>query len=331
MMAARVLESEYLRWAKLCSHARFNLATSGLANFPLAELPVRLEELELSGPSFYGYEPLQRALAARCGVPVECVVAAVGTSMANHLVMAALLEPGDELLVEHPVYDPLVAVARYLRAEVKWLARRPEDGFRLDPEEVERQIGPRTRLVVLTNLHNPSNVLTGRETLREVGEIARRAGARVLVDEVYLEALFERTPPSAFHLGDPFVVTSSLTKVYGLSGIRCGWILAEPGLAERIWRLVDLFYGIPAHPAERLGVVALAHMDRIAARARGILKPNRRMLNDFLRSRDDLEWLEHDHGTIAFPRLRSGDAGRLVALLRERYETSVVPGSFFGM
>ncbi|HEX2092858.1 MAG TPA: aminotransferase class I/II-fold pyridoxal phosphate-dependent enzyme, partial [Longimicrobiaceae bacterium] len=132
-------------------------------------------------------------------------------------------------------------------------------------------------------------------------------------------------------LGATFVVTSSLTKVYGLSGIRCGWVLAEPALAERIWRLVDLFYGIPAHAAELLSVVALEHMEAVTARARAILEPNRRILNDFLRSRDDLEWLEHDHGTVAFPRLRSGSAERLVALLREKYETSVVPGSFFGM
>jgi aspartate/methionine/tyrosine aminotransferase len=323
--------SEYMRWAKLRSHARFNLAASGVANYPLRELPVRLEELELTGPSFYGYEPLQRALAAKCGVPAECVVAAAGTSMANHLAMAALLEPGDEVLVEHPVYEPIVAVARYLRAGVKPFARRAGDGFRLDPDEVERLAGPRTRMIVLTNLHNPSNVLAGDETLRRVGEVARKVGARVLVDEVYLDALFDRAPRSAFHLGGHFVVTSSLTKVYGLSGIRCGWILAEPALAERIWRLTDLFYSVPAHPAELLGVVALEHLDRIAARARGILEPNRRLLNAFLRSRDDLEWLEHDFGTVAFPRLRSGDAGRFCGLLRERYETSVVPGGFFGM
>src|SRR5918997_6434230 len=218
--ARRVTGSPYQRWAKTRSQARFNLASSGLKNYPLAELPVRLEDLELSGPSWYGYEPLQAALAAKCQVPPECVVAATGTSMANHLVMAALLEPGDEVLIERPAYEPLVAVAQYLGAKVRRFARAFEDGFAVDPGLLERSVSARTRLIVLTNLHNPSGALADEGTLRRVQAVARGVGARVLVDEVYLETLFDEAPRSAFHLGDEFIVTSSLTKVYGLGGLR---------------------------------------------------------------------------------------------------------------
>lgn len=327
--AARVTESVYQQWSKTQSHVRFDLATSGVAHFPLAELPVRLEELELAGPSWYGYPPLQEALAAKCGAPAECVVAATGTSMANHLVMAALLEAGDEVLVESPAYDPLVAVARYLGARVRTFRRRHEEGFRVDPSEVERGVTRRTRLVVLTNLHNPSGAYADERTLARVGEIARGAGARVLVDEVYLGAMFDEAPPTSFRLGPEFVVTSSLTKVYGLGGLRCGWVLADPGLARRLWHLNDLFGVVPAHVAERLSVVALKHLDRIAARSRRLLAENARLLNAFLRTRDDLECAELRRGTVAFPRLRSGEADALCRLLIEKYETSVVPGRFF--
>ena len=323
--------SAYMQWAKTRSQARFNLASSGLVNYPLKELPVTLEDVELSGPSLYGYEPLQRALAAKLDVPLECVVAATGTSMGNHLVMGALLEPGDEILIEQPAYEPLLAVARYLGAEVKSFTRRFEKGFRIEPEEVERALTERTRLVVLTNLHNPSSAYTDEETLTHIGDAARRVGAKVLVDEVYLDALFERAPRSAFHLGQEFIVTSSLTKVYGLSGLRCGWVLADPALAERLWHLNDLFGVIPAHPSERLSVVALAHLEKIAAHARSLLDTNRTLLQAFLRSRDDLEYIEPNYGTVAFPRLRSGDADELCRLLAEKYETSVVPGRFFQM
>jgi aspartate/methionine/tyrosine aminotransferase len=161
--------------------------------------------------------------------------------------------------------------------------------------------------------------------------MARGVGARVLVDEVYLDALFERTPPTAFHLGEEFVVTSSLTKVYGLSGLRCGWILAEPTLAQRLWRLNDLFGVIHAHPAERLSVAALRNLEPIAARSRALLETNGRLLNSFLRTRDDLEYFEHRSGTVSFPRLKAGDVNELCRLLIEKYETSVVPGRFFGM
>lgn len=329
--SARVKSSEYMLWAKTRSQARFNLASSGILNYPLAELPVELSDMELSGPSLYGYEPLQQALAAKNGVPVECVVAATGTSMANHLVMAALLDPGDEVLIEHPAYEPIVAAAQYLRAEVKRFTRRFEDGFRANPDEIRRFMTERTRLVVLTNLHNPSSALTDETTLRAIGDAAREVGAHVLVNELYLDALFDRTPPTAFHLGEQFVVTASLTKVYGLSGLRCGWILAAPDLARRLWQLNDLFGVIPAHPAERLSVVALANIGRIEARSRAILDANRALLNSFLRSRDDLESIEHQFGIVSFPRLKAGDADALCHLLAEKYEMSVVPGRLFGM
>jgi aspartate/methionine/tyrosine aminotransferase len=320
-----------MEWAKLHSNARFNLTVSGLTNLPLTKLPVRLEDLEISVPGGYGYEPLQTRLAKKCGVAPQCVVATTGTSMANHLAFAALLDPGDEILIEHPTYELLLTTAEFLGARVQRFPRRFEEGFRVDPRAIERAMTPRTRLIVLTNLHNPSGMRTDEATLREVGEMARRAGARVLVDEVYLEALFESPTPSAFHLGEHFVVTSSLTKAYGLSGLRCGWILAAPELAERMWRLNDLFGVIAAHPAERLSVIALDHLGEIAGQARSLLAKNRTLLDRFLDSRKDLAAVRPQAGTIVFPRLLRGDVEGFCALLREKYETSVVPGKFFEM
>jgi aspartate/methionine/tyrosine aminotransferase len=326
-----VTGSEYMQWAKTRSGARFNLATSGMIHYPISDLPVALEDIELSGPSWYGYEPLLRALAAKAEADVECVVHATGTSMANHLAMAAIIEPGDEVLIEHPAYDPLIAVARYLGANVKRFARVFENGFRIDLKEIERAVTARTRLIVLTNMHNPTSAMADSLALNEIGEIARDKGARVLVDEVYLEAIFDQPKPYAFHLGNQFVTTSSLTKAYGLSGLRAGWALAEPSLAKKMWRLNDLFGVIPAHTAERLTVIALENLDQIAARAKSLLDRNRPLLNSFLDSRDDIETVKAEFGTVASPRLKSGSVEKLCALLRDKYETSVVPGRFFEM
>jgi DNA-binding transcriptional MocR family regulator len=242
-----------MHWAKTQSRARFNLATSGVGSFPLAELP-RLPALEINGDSKYGYAPLQQAIARKCGVDPDCVVAAAGTSMANHLAMATLIDPGDEVLIEHPAYELLVSAALFLGAQVKRFARAADNGYALDPAVVRRALTAKTKLIVVTNLHNPSGVLTPYAVLREVGDLARSVGAHVLVDEVYLDAVYENTPRTAFQLGPEFIVTNSLTKVYGLSGLRCGWILAQPDLARAMWRLNDLFASIPAHPAELLSV-----------------------------------------------------------------------------
>jgi aspartate/methionine/tyrosine aminotransferase len=330
-MSGRAMSSAYMHWAKTESQARFNLATSGVASYPLAELPVKLEDLELTRPGDYGYGPLQKALAAHCGVAAENVVAAAGTSMANHLAMAAVLQPGDEALVEHPTYELLLATLGYLQADVRRFQRTAESGFALDPAEVERAITPRTKLIVITNLHNPSSALANDAVLREIGSIARRVGARVLVDEVYLEAMFDQAPQSAFRLGPEFVVTSSLTKVYGLSGLRCGWILADAELARRIWLLDDLFDVNAAHVAERLSVIALANFHRIRERARALLEANRTLLNEFIRARADLDVMPLEFGTVAFPRLLTGSVDRFRHLLRDKYDASVVPGAFFEM
>lgn len=331
MTEIRVISSEYMQWAKTCSHAKFNLSNSGMTGYRLGDLPVKIEDLEINGPSYYGYEPLQKALAAKSDVSTENVVATNGASMGNFLALAALLEPGDEVLIEHPTYELLVSAAQYLRAEVKRFRRRLEDDFRIDTRAVERLVTPRTKLIVLTNLHNPSSARVAEETLIELGEIARGIDARVMVGEIYLDSLFNRTPPSAFHLGSQFITTNSLTKVYGLSGLRCGWVLAEPELAQRIWHLNDLMANQAAHAAERLSCIVLANLDQIAKRSREMLAANHMAFNRFLDERKDLDAARFDSGTISFPRLKGGEVDALCDLLRDKYETTVVPGRFFEM
>jgi aspartate/methionine/tyrosine aminotransferase len=268
-------------------------------------------------------------LSAKAGVSEECLVYTVGTSMANFVALTALVAPGDQVLVERPTYDPILAVLEHLGAKVSRFERRADRGFRLGLGELERRITEKIRLVVLCNLHNPSSAFTDEDTMLQVGEMAAKVGARVLVDEVYLETLFDRPWRSAFHLGSNFVTTSSLAKAYGLSGLRCGWILAQPDLVQRMWQLVDFTYGSPAHPAECMAVVALDHLDRVKDRARKLLEANRLLVNAFLREHPQLDCPPSEFGTTVFPRLRRGSAAEFAAMLHEKFETNVVPGEFF--
>src|SRR6266404_283104 len=142
--------------------------------------------------------------------------------------------------------------------------------------------------------------------------------------------LFESVPASAFHIGpEQFIVTNSLTKAYGLSGLRCGWVLAPADLARRMFRINDLHGATFAHPAELLSVIAFARLPQIAAQAKAMLDANRRLLQDFLRGRDDLDYFWPEFGTIVFPRLKDGNVDALCQLLRSAFDTSVAPGHFF--
>ncbi len=333
----RTMRSPYMEWAKTRSAARFNLAISGIMSIPAAEFPAGGERLEITAPGGYGYTPLLERIAQHADVSRDCVVAAAGTSMANHLALAALLNPGDEVLIEQPAYGPLLDVVNYLGARVKRIARRFENDFGIDLEELERLVTRETRLVVLTNLHNPSSALIPAATLHAIGQIAQRVGAQVLVDEAYLDVVSDGSARSAFSLGqelsgeNPFIVTNSLTKAYGLSGLRCGWILASPELAKRMWLLNDLFAANAPHAAEQLSVLAFDHLPQFRERMRALLAANRPLLDDFLDSRADLECFRPAAGTVVFPRLKRGEPDRLFSLLRGKFETTVVPGEFFEM
>jgi len=318
-----------MHWAKTRPPAKYDLGLSGILNLPISELNFDPKELELHGQNAYGYRPLVSAIAAHRRVRPENVVSvAGGTSMANHLAMVALLEHGDEVVIEQPTYDPLLAIAEYLGAKIKRFPRPFENAFKIDLEALEKQISNRTRLIVLTNLHNPSSTLIENETLERIGELARKVSAYILVDEVYLESLFENSPAPAISLGPQFVVTSSLTKGYGLSGVRCGWIVAEEKLAEKIRRLDDIFGASAPYLMEQLSVAAIQQLPKISARAKLMLDANRKTLRAFYDLREDIRVVPTNSGTTSFPRLAI-DVENLSRVLIENYDTSVVPGRFF--
>jgi len=308
---SRTLRSDYMRFAKRETGLAYNLASSGIADCALGDLGVSVADLELHGPNAYGWPPLVEVIARRFGAEPECVVTAAGASFANHLALAALLEPGDEVLVEDPTYELLTSTLGYLQAKVRRFERRREEDWALDADEVAARLAPSTR--------------------HEIADAAARVGARVLVDEVYLELMFEGGRTRTAFRGDAdIVVTSSLTKAYGLSGLRCGWILASPQLAGRMRALNDLYAVVPPHVAERLSLLAFDRLGELRARASGMLETNRAAYRQLLGGHPRLDQVVFDQGTTVFPRLRSGDGDGLSELLRSRFETSVVPGRFFG-
>lgn len=324
------VRAPYMEWAKSRPRPAIDLAGSNLAACSLDDLPGAREALDVAGESPEGYPPLVSAIAARHGVDTDRVATAPGCSGANFFACAALLEPGDEVLAESPFYDPMPAAAALLGASVRHFARRFEDGWDLDPAAVAAALTPRTRLILLSNPHNPSGTLARAESLAAVGELARERGIHVLVDEVYRDTLFEDRPPPAATLSPVFVSTSSLTKAYGLASLRCGWTLASPELTRRIRRVRDLVDVWAPIPSDRLAVVAFRNLDALAARAHALIQTNRARV---------LAWLERERGiecappraTLAFPSWKgSEDAGPFVEELFARTGVAVAPGRFFG-
>ncbi|MBT3326504.1 MAG: aminotransferase class I/II-fold pyridoxal phosphate-dependent enzyme [Gemmatimonadales bacterium] len=321
----------YMTWAKHHAKAKYDLTGSNLLPCSMDELPGARDALEIYGRNDDGWPPLVEAIASRFGVATERVATAPGASGANYLALAALVRPGDTVLVEWPGYDPHMGAARFLGANVTTFQRGWEQGFALDADEVAASITSETRAIVLTNLHNPSGAYAEPEALVEVGKLAKVVGAKVIVDEVYLDALEGVDNSPAATRDDVFISTNSLTKSYGLAGIRVGWVLADPETVERINRVRDVIDAVGSIPSETLGVLAFEQLDGLLERARGVLHPGQAIMREFMAAHPRLEWVQPIGGSVAFPRIQGvEDVGPFVTRAAADFDVGVTPGSYFG-
>ncbi len=324
--------SPYVAWMKRAPEVTYNLMGSNLLHCQVEDLPGARERLRLDDLHEEGYAPLVEAIAARYDVAPERVSLSTGASGANFLACGALLSTGDEVVVERPTYDPLLAIPRFLGARIHRFDRVFEEDFQIDPDRVANAVSARTRLIIVTNLHNPTGALTARDRLAELGEVAESVGARVLVDEVYLESVHGADVAPAAKISPTFISTSSLTKAYGLSGLRAGWSLADSELSEAMKRVRDIVDGVGSFPSELLALLAFENLPALKERARRILEPNFALLDEFMTGRSELEWVAPVGGSVGFPRIPGlKDTWEFVETLRDRYQTGVVPGRFFEM
>lgn len=322
---------DYMEFAKLAPDAsvRWNLAASGITLTDPAPLRVDYGRIRLFTPAGYGAPSIKGRVAIHYGVPVDHVLPVAGTSLGIFLTAAAILEPGDHALVEQPAYQPLIQAPQAVGAVVDRLPRRFEQGFAVDPDEVARRLTPKTKLVALTNLHNPSGRRLAPEVEEALVALAEARGFMLFVDEVYRDFL-PGPVGTIYRPGAPVVVTSSLTKVYGLGGLRAGWMLGPPDLLHRASRIVDLLHVNDPAPVLPFIEAAweMAHDLRVSGQE--CASAGMELVRSWMASRSDLEWVEPDGGLCAFPRLKSGVSGSALLERAKRDEgLFFVPGRFF--
>jgi aspartate/methionine/tyrosine aminotransferase len=272
---------------------------------------------------------LERVLGAAWSAPGGRVALTAGGSEANAIVFGALLERGDEVLVETPGYEPHREVPRLFDVAVRRFERPVWDGGLPLAAAVEAALGPATRMVVVTHLHNPSGVaLTGGDA-RALGDLAERHGLWVLCDEIFRDALDE--PRGTFAaLGPRWVATSSLTKVYGLGGLRLGWIAGSDDVLSRCARVQNALSASPSVPSIALALALAPHLDTLRARTHRILAANHTRWAALLR--DDVPFTSpaRPRGTTAWALFPFDDGGDAFAAFASRHaDLAVTPGRFF--
>jgi aspartate/methionine/tyrosine aminotransferase len=329
-----VPDLEYIAWAKALPAVDVNLARSGVAPCPPSALGLTASDLVATLPVKYGYAPLRDAIAARYGTrPDQVFAVSGGATYANWLACLAVLDgcsQGTEIIVERPAYEPLLKIPRALGYRVRRLDRRFEEGYAIDLDRFASLVTTKTRLAIVSNLHNPSGVRIPIARLRAMAAMLARVKAHLLVDEVYLESVFRMAPESCVQAGSNVLTTNSLTKAYGLDGLRAGWILGPPRVVARARRIGDLIMNNSVAAGERMALAAFRRIRVIDERAHAVLDPNLARIRTYLESEQRLRAVIPQGGNVVFPRLPASiDSDRLVRHLVRTASTLVVPGRFF--
>jgi aspartate/methionine/tyrosine aminotransferase len=310
-----------MRWS---GRARYDLATSGIS-------PISAQELgAVHADDFSSRARFVTAIARYYGVPEREVVPCLGTSGALFTAYS-LLESGERVLLEHPSYEPLSRIAQALGHSVDHFSRAPEAGFGIEIGRVLEALRPDTRLVVVSNPHNPTGVLSDDPTLSELARELERRNVRLLVDEVYLEAA--RPARSAHQLDSNVLTCSSATKCWGVPWARAGWLLLPAELAVRAAHVERYTTGLAPPGSWAWGERAVEKQPELHARAERLQAGKRALVEQFVdRNAARLSW-SAPPPTTPFAWFADRRERSLTALLEHAAETRgvlVAPGEFFG-
>ncbi|HEY9480314.1 MAG TPA: aminotransferase class I/II-fold pyridoxal phosphate-dependent enzyme [Gemmatimonadaceae bacterium] len=323
----------------------YDMSESGIRAVTLREmmgLGFDLEEM-LDTPLGYsqsnGTIALRERLAALYpGATVDHIEVTNGTSEANYLLALSQLRSGDRFALEAPNYMQLWGVPRSVGAEVNTFHLRPRDGvtWEIDWDEFDRAVRPGTKLVYITNPNNPTGSVLTREGMRRIVDRCEEVGAYLIADEVYQGAeLAGPVTPSFWGMSDRVIVTSGLSKAYGIPGVRIGWIVAPPEIAAHCWTQHDYVTIGPNKLSDALARVAVEPRVRehLYGRTRAILNENEPVLEEWVASFGDfLTHVRPAAAAMAFVRYASDLPSEAVAeWLRAKQSTLIVPGSHLGM
>jgi aspartate/methionine/tyrosine aminotransferase len=313
--------------------------------------PIRVDELvndsaslaalmsqALGYPQTNGTVELRTAIAALYqGATPEEIEVTNGGSEANLLALLHLVEPGDEVVMMTPNYMQVRGLSRGLGAVVReWPLVEDALRWRADTDSLGALVGDRTRAILICNPNNPTGARLTAGELDDICRIAARAGAWVVSDEIYRGAELDGVETATvWGRSERAIVTSGLSKAYGLPGLRIGWIAGPQAVVEALWGIHDYTSIAPGAINDRLARLALAPTRRteLLARTRRILRANYPILREWVERRAPL--LSHvapEAGAIAFVRYQHDvNSTRLVERLRDESSVLVVPGDHFDM
>ena len=321
----------------------YDMSESGVRPLTLRELTAMGFDLEsfLDVPLGYSQsngtiELRERIAALYPGASVDHVEVTNGTSEANYLIALSQVRAGDVVAMQVPNYMQMWGVARGLGADVQTFRLRTESAWEPDWDEFERAVTEKTRLLYLSNPNNPTGSVLSDASMRRIVDRCQQTGTWLLSDEVYLGAEVEGPRTKRFWgMGDRVIVTSGLSKAYGIHGVRIGWIVGPKEFVEACWSQHDYITIGPNKMSDRIAQVAVEtkNRERCYARTGEILRHNLPIAREWADGFGGrLQWTPPTAGAIALMRYETDTPSLAIAdQVRTRQSTLIVPGVHVGI
>jgi aspartate/methionine/tyrosine aminotransferase len=321
----------------------YDMSESGVRPLTLRELTAMGFDLDAFLDQPLGYSQSNGTIELREGLvhlypgaTVDHIEVTNGTSEANYLIALSQLRSGDAVAMQVPNYMQMSGVARSLGAEVRTFRLRTEAAWEPDWDEFERAVTDRTRLLYLSNPNNPTGSVLSESSMRRIVDRCERTGTWLLSDEVYLGAEIAAPRTKSFWgMSDRVIVTSGLSKAYGIPGVRIGWLVGPTTLVADCWSQHDYITIGPNKMSDRIARVAVevANRERCYARTGEILRHNLPIARAWARGFGDrLRWTEPTAGAIGLMRYDADTPSVAIAdRVRTRQNTLIVPGSHLGI
>lgn len=307
----------------------YDIGESGMKFLSVKELGIDLNEIELRYGYHLGHPELREEIAKQySGMVKDNVAVTTGASEGNFAVLGHLIGSKEHVIIEHPTYPSLYEIPRSLERDHSLFKITWENDFRPDFDELRKLVKSNTRLITLTHPNNPTGSVISESELKEAIEIAEAADAYLMVDETYRDMMFDTPPPLAATLSPNAISLTSMSKTWGVPGIRIGWVVGDTPIVQAIRAVREQVTICNSSLGEAISKKMLEKKDQLLKELRKSMLSNYKIVKDWMEDQSWLEWIEPKSGVVCAPRLVSGDStDELCYLLVTKYRTFTVPGS----
>lgn len=324
---------------------KFNLSESSYTDAAfgdIGQLATDLKDLILCYGSHAGHEGLRELVAKDSGIggnaPIfykDDVLLTIGAAAGLFIIASSLLEPGDELVVVRPNYATNIETPRAIGASIRFIDLHFEEGFRLNMQALKNTISPKTKYISVTHPHNPTGICLSDTEMKELAAVAEDNNIWLLVDETYRDMVFGEKLPPAPEYSEKVISVSSLSKSYGLPGIRMGWIICRnKQLMETFLAAKEQIHICGSVLDEEVAFRYLQQKDKYFEKIRSDIGEKFNMVKAWMSAQKGFEWVEPQGGCVCFPRIKDPervDLNKFYELLLHQYGTYTGPGHWFDM